>query len=226
VAGNQGEKAPLSITPVDESGSITGDAFTAMLNPTDFTHTHKICYNTEPTLGQIGSEAKFSAIQPDTIRFSLLIDGTGAVPAPAGKSWPEVKDQIDQLNAVVYKYKGSQHEPSHVKVLWGSMKVFYGRLNSMEVQYTLFKPSGAPLRAKVSMTFLGFMTAEEASAEARPSSPDLTHSVLARDGDTLPLLCERIYGDPGYYPEVARINGLQGFRRLPAGLRLRFPPLA
>jgi nucleoid-associated protein YgaU len=48
---------------------------------------------------------------------------------------------------------------------------------------------------------------------------------LVRDGDTLPLLCERIYGDPGYYIDVARFNGLVHFRCLEPGTRLHFPPL-
>ena len=44
-------------------------------------------------------------------------------------------------------------------------------------------------------------------------------------GDTLPLLCDRIYSDPSYYPDVARFNNLSDFRRLQPGQRLHFPPL-
>jgi len=47
-----------------------------------------------------------------------------------------------------------------------------------------------------------------------------------RDGDTLPLLCHRIYGDPGYYLDVARHNQLTDFRQLRPGAKLHFPPLA
>ena len=61
---------------------------------------------------------------------------------------------------------------------------------------------------------------------ANRTSPDLSHRVQVCEGDTLPLLCHRIYGDASYYPEVARFNRLQGFRHLPAGLQLDFPPLA
>jgi len=49
--------------------------------------------------------------------------------------------------------------------------------------------------------------------------------VVVKDGDTLPLLCHRIYGDSGYYADVARFNGLSSFRRLKPGLALHFPPL-
>jgi nucleoid-associated protein YgaU len=58
------------------------------------------------------------------------------------------------------------------------------------------------------------------------SSPDLTHLITVKAGDTLPLLCDRIYRDSGYYMEVARINGLSSFRNLQPGTTLKFPPLA
>jgi nucleoid-associated protein YgaU len=44
-------------------------------------------------------------------------------------------------------------------------------------------------------------------------------------GDSLPALCYQIYGDPGYYLEVARFNRLDDFRRLQPGTRVVFPPV-
>jgi nucleoid-associated protein YgaU len=44
-------------------------------------------------------------------------------------------------------------------------------------------------------------------------------------GDTLPLMCYRIYGDPKYYLQVAEANGLDNFRRLKPGTDIFFPPL-
>jgi nucleoid-associated protein YgaU len=49
--------------------------------------------------------------------------------------------------------------------------------------------------------------------------------VEVRDGDTLPLLCQRVYNDCGRYLEVARANKLANFRDLQPGTWLRFPPL-
>jgi nucleoid-associated protein YgaU len=111
-----------------------------------------------------------------------------------------------------------------VRLLWGSL-IFFGRMTSMSTQYTLFKASGEPLRAKVDLQFVGTMSKSESQLVANRSSPDLSHVVVVRDGDTLPLLCNRIYGDSSYYPEVAQANGLAGFRELLPGQRLVFPPL-
>lgn len=223
-------KTRLTLTryEIATDGSVSVDSsstFTLMLNPSELSHEHSISYNTRKTLGQIGSDTKFSAINPDKIRFSAVFDGTGAVasPSPSGTA-VAVKDQIDGLRAVVYDYVGEEHEPSRVRLLWGSL-IFFGRLESMTVQYTLFKPSGDPLRARVELGFVGSMSNNEEQLTANRSSPDLTHRVLVKEGDTLPLLCNAIYGDPSYYPEVARFNGLVEFRRLRAGDWLHFPRL-
>ena len=49
---------------------------------------------------------------------------------------------------------------------------------------------------------------------------------IVRSGDTLPLLTKQVYGSADRYLEVARVNGLDDFRRLTPGQELRFPPLA
>ena len=148
---DSGAKSQLTITRAEiaADGSMTIDrtkSFTAMLNPSEFKHKREIRYNTRATLGQVGSDTRFSAVQPDTVTFSILLDGTGVVPvAPANRN-KEVADHVKALNDVVYKYDGEDHEPDHVRLLWGTL-ILYGRLQSMAVQYTLFKPSGDPLRA-------------------------------------------------------------------------------
>jgi hypothetical protein len=223
-------KTRMTITActVASGGTVTLDdskSFTVMLNPSEFSHDYTICYNTKKTLGQVGSDVKFSAINPDKIGFSLVLDGTGVVPtAGAGTSVVDVKTQMKNLTGVIYDYVGDQHQPNHVRILWGAL-IFFGRLESMSTQYTLFKPSGDPLRAKVTLKFTGFMSKKQEELISNRSSPDLSHLVDVIEGDTLPLLCQRIYGDCAYYLEVARFNRLSDFRTLRPGDRLHFPPL-
>ena len=90
-----GEKVQLVITRVDVSpdGTLSIDrstSFTAMLNPGEFSHTRAIEYNTRKTLGQIGADTKFAAVNPDKVAFSLTLDGTGVVPPASGQSRKEV----------------------------------------------------------------------------------------------------------------------------------------
>jgi nucleoid-associated protein YgaU len=57
------------------------------------------------------------------------------------------------------------------------------------------------------------------------SSPDLTHIRMVKDGDTLPLMSFRIYGDSKYYLEVAKANNITNFRKLTVGRKIFFPPI-
>lgn len=223
------EKTQLTLTPykVETNGSISigKRSFSVMINPAEFTHTYAIRYDTKEAFGRAGPYARFSSVNPDKVQFAIIVDGTGAVPPSSPNAVPkDVKTQLTDLRAVVYDYVGVQHQPNHVRILWGTL-IFFGRLESMSTQYTLFKPNGDPLRAKVNLGFVGSMSKSEERLVANRSSPDLSHVVLVKQGDTLPLLCHGIYGDPGYYAEVARINNLVDFRTLEPGARLRFPPL-
>lgn len=217
----------FSIAPCTVSGgqiSVDGSRapFEALINPVGYKRKLSIAYNKKQTLGQPSATPRFSAVRPETITIeNLVLDGTGVVDGTGSRS---VKDMIDAMLAVIYKYDGKKHEPNYVRLLWGTF-IFFGRVESIGLDYTMFKPTGEPLRARVTLGVVGWVSATESSLRANLSSPDLSHLVEVKAGDTLPLLCNRVYNDPSYYREVARINDLTGFRKLEPGMMLRFPPL-
>ncbi len=220
------DKLIISTCSVDSSGNIKVDknkSFTFMLNPSEYNHSYAIAYSRKEAIGQSGSDTRFGGVKPEKLNFNALIDCSGAVSGTDANT-PDVKTQIKALKDIVYKYDGDKHEPSHVRVLWGS-QIFFGRLESMAVDNTMFKPSGEPLRAKVQLGFIGFMSKEEEALRANRSSPDMSHLVEVKAGDTLPLLCYRVYKDSSYYLEVARINNMTDFRDIKSGSKLLFPPL-
>ena len=166
-------------------------------------------------------EKKFVKSEPDRIEFKeIVLDGTGVVHGTTST----VLQQVALLRKVAYTYDGSEHEPPVVEVSWGPM-LFKARLEKLDVKYTLFKPNGEPLRARVTLKFTAFTTNEEVFRAASMESPDLTHLVEVRAGDTLPMLCHKIYKDSSYYLAVAEFNQLRSFRQLAPGQLLRFPPL-
>lgn len=221
-------KALLKISgcSVSKSGTISVDSarpsFQALINPAGYDHNFSVRYSDNPAFGTVADEPKFNSVQSEKLNLkALVLDGTGAVP---GTKVP-VKTQVDNLRNAVYTYVGMKHETPIVQVVWGSL-LFYGRIESLKFDYTLFTPSGEPLRAKISLNFVEYTSAAEEVKVKSNKSPDLTHLVVVKAGDTLPLLCERIYRDPLYHLEVARINGLTLPRQLEPGMSLRFPPLA
>ncbi|GGY13829.1 CIS tube protein [Paludibacterium paludis] len=222
------QRTPLKITACeDNNGQIRslGRSVSLLINPAQLVHERRTCFSSAKPMGDVASGRQFSHMPPGKLSFTVVLDGTGAVPKPALSLLPDdVDGQIQALGDIIYDYKGVSHQPCIVEILWGRM-LFTGRLTSFNVTYTLFKPGGAPLRATAALAFDSYTSRKKSQLKAARSSPDLSHHVEVQSGDTLPLLCERIYGDSRYYADVARFNGLRNFRELPPGTRLHFPPL-
>ncbi|MBB3193205.1 CIS tube protein [Roseateles terrae] len=229
-AGDEGQLSRLLMTryTVDRKGAITLEdkvCFKTQINPSDFKHNFTIGYNTTKDMGASKTEAKFSGTEPEEVSFSITLDDTGAVQDVQGQP-SEVKAQMVLLSKVVYDYVSSAGEPPYVRLLWGAL-IFFGRLRSMSTQYSLFKPNGDPLRAKVDLSFVGASSTEERSlVNQRAATNDMTRTATVEDGDTLAGLCEQIYKDssPEIQAMVARSNQLDSLTQLKPGATLVFPP--
>lgn len=222
------ERLTMKRYTIDKAGKIDIDdslSYTVMLNPADLKRSCSISYSQKKALGSRQQEPKFSAVGKETLAFSIVVDGTGAVLSEPQVPVPDVATQLRQLNDVVYRDVAANKEISRVYLLWGELS-FHGRLESMATNYTLFTPTGIALRAKVDLSFAGATSAKEAELEADRSSPGMGKVVEVVEGDTLALMCSRIYGDASYYLDVARANNLSNVRGpLAPGRLLVFPPL-
>lgn len=191
------------------------------INPESYSQSLAAQYSPQREIAADGRKMVFSREKPVSLKLKLVFDGTGAVP---GASRDPVQKQVHDLRRMGLMINGAAFEPNYLELSWGSL-LFKGRLNGLDIDYTLFAPDGMPLRADVNATFLGSHDTSD-RGNVRPSSSDLGELVTVGPGETLPALCDRIYGDSRYYPEVAAANGLDGFRALKAGMELLFPPLA
>ncbi len=202
----------------DYSGAVA-DSFSVMFNPTSFSRKYEVEYEDRQGAGDSSSPQVFGKIKPQEYSFEFLFDGTGTAAEKV-----DVQDTVDRFLTVTGKLDGEIHRPMYLKLSWGAL-LSKCVLKSAETTYTLFKPDGFPLRAKVKATFAENVEDALRVAEERKSSPDLTHSRVVKQGDHLSLMCHRIYGDPGYYLQVARFNRLKNYRHLAAGQVLLFPPV-
>ncbi len=199
----------------EESGE-----FEVMYNPQEYSINYQIESDAAQGIGSSGSGPDFKKIKPENLSLDFVFDGTGVT---TGKK-VDVEKKVEEFLDVAYQFKGDKHRPRYLKILWGTL-IFNCVLKKSSVKYTLFESDGTPLRAKINATFEGFVEDKKRAAEEDKSSPDLTHYREVNDGDTLPLMCYRIYGNSKYYQQVARVNDLQNFRKLETGTILYFPPL-
>lgn len=220
MAGGRLEKLVVRAysTPDHAESSLVG-TFTAYVNPSELTLAWEMEYDSGQGSGTTGARMDFSKVKPGELQLAFFLDGTGANGVKI-----DVQEQVDAFTTLT-GYNGDIHRPNYLLVAWGTIQVKRCVLKSASVAYKLFKPDGTPLRATISATFVDAVEDQTRVALAQDSSPDLTHVRVLRAGQTLAGLCHEIYGDATLSVKVARVNGLDGLRRLPAGTRLRFPPL-
>ena len=197
--------------------------FTTQMTPERYTYHYKIETNKDQAAGNTASTEAFEKLAPEELDLEILFDRTGVL-----IDYPPLADGvIDDLNHfkdVVIHFDGEAHQMHYVKIVWGSL-IFQGRLSELNIEFKLFKPDGAPIRAVAKAKFKGAVEEKLRVARENKQSPDLTHHRIVTEGDTLPLMTYRIYGDSKYYLEVARVNGLANFRKLTPGQQIYFPPL-
>jgi len=208
-----------------ENGGLkeADDVFEALINPESYTLNYKLKFS-ESAQGQgtSGQQLKYEYTEPEEISFDFLFDNTGIID---GKPRASIADDLKRFKEVVVDYKGDAHEPRHFKLVWGENSIFKGRVTELTINYKLFRPDGTPIRALATVKFKSSIEEQKRAAAEDRTSPDLTHVRKVKAGDTLPLMCHRIYGDPKYYLQVAAANGMNNFRKLEPGTDLFFPPI-
>ncbi|MBT3385303.1 MAG: LysM peptidoglycan-binding domain-containing protein [Prolixibacteraceae bacterium] len=215
------------------SDEVSEGEFKTLLNPENYTFKYKIEQNEEQASGTSASATRFNKALPEDLDLTFVFDRTGVITdyGAAGtdddKTYKDegrgVIDDIEKFKHVIFDYNGDEHRPNFLIISWGSL-LFKGTLSEMDITFKLFKPNGTPLRAQAQAKFKGFVEDNLRVAFENNSSPDLTHVRTVKEGDTLPLMSFRIYGDSKYYIEVARINKITNFRKLNVGQRIFFPP--
>ncbi len=218
--------------------------FTVPVNPESFSKNFKVEYDTKRPQGKDGTSARFTSTAPEEFKIEFILDGTNAIegysyvdetrdadndtsPHIGGQPFPKedmVEVQLKKFLDTVYDMDGDIHRPRFCVVTWGA-QLFRGILSSLDVNYTLFHPSGKPLRVKLNVNFLDYVAQDERERRAQQNSPDLTKIRQVKAGDRLDKMVSDLYDDPKFLIQVARANKLTSFRKIKPGIALRFPPI-
>jgi hypothetical protein len=206
-----------AFTTPDFSGAAASE-FTAFVNPSEITLAYEMEYDAAQGAGTTGGRMEFKKIKPGDMSLTFFLDGTGAGGTPL-----DVQAAIAQFQTVT-GYNGDIHRPNYLKVVWGTLQVKRCVLKGASIAYKLFRPDGVPLRAIITANFTDASDDQTRVAMQQDQSADLTHVRVVKAGETLPGLCGRVYGEPGWYLAVARFNRLDNFRVLAPGTRIVLPP--
>lgn len=198
---------------------VADGVFKFLFNPASYLQKYELEFEEAQGRGSTASAQKFKRIKPRDFSLEFHLDGTGT---SAEKI--DVEERITAFLALTAALKGKTHQPYFLRIKWGTL-LLDCILKSAEITYSLFDPEGKPIRAKVNASFSEVKDDEKRVREDDTSSPDFTHYHVVSEGETLPILSHRYYGDIKFYLDIARVNTLNNYRRLQAGTVLLFPPV-
>lgn len=202
---------------------IADGEFNTLMNPEKYTFHYKIEQDEQQAAGTSAVSPRFKKILPENLELEFVFDRSGVIegkPAVEGG----IIDDIEKFKKILLQYNGDEHKPNYLVISWGSL-LFKGSLTEMDIEFKLFRSDGTPIRAVAKAKFTGFVENDLRAARENNKSPDLTHIRIVKEGDTLPLMTYKIYGDSKYYLEVAKANNIINFRKLKPGQEIFFPPL-
>ena len=248
------EKLKITAFEDDEYTAST-TTYVVMYNPTSFSYQVTSDWLPEEGVAPDARQLQFRANKSDSVSFEFLFDATGASPPGNDKSGElnldylgdnsinsnlisnerksaiEIIQKDKHVDRAITRYleitqniQSSTHTPNYLQINWGAYQ-FRGVVQDTTINYKLFNSAGLPIRATVTSNFVQSLSRKEQAALAGRESADLTHKRIVKAGDTLPLLAKRIYGDPSFYMEIARVNNLKNFRNLETGMELILPPI-
>ncbi|MEZ4778639.1 MAG: LysM peptidoglycan-binding domain-containing protein [Flavobacteriaceae bacterium] len=222
-----GELKKLKVTGYKDekfTEKVGDGEFSTLLNPEKYTFKYKVEYAEAQGQGSSASMPKFVRTTPEDFEIEFLFDRTGVIKGQEDSSGDGIIDDLEKFKKIVFDYNGDEHKPNYVMIGWGTL-LFKGCLLEMAIEFKLFAADGTPLRAVVKTKFKGSVEDDLRVAKENNNSPDLTHIRIVGQGDTLPLMTHKIYGDSKYYLEVAKANNLNQFRKLEVGQKIMFPPI-
>ena len=153
------------------------------------------------------------------------------LPAPVGTGGPAVSvsqqsDVRELTNKIVnlMDIEPTTHAPPVLLFTWGSLS-FDCVLARASTQFVMFRQDGVPVRARLEVTFNEYRNLEQEARELKRETADYAKFHVVRQGDSMPAIAAREYGDPVKWRPIAKANGIVDIRHLEVGSRLRLPRL-
>jgi hypothetical protein len=142
----------------------------------------------------------------------------------------DVRAETNKIVALTRIQRGQGNErnqPPVCLVSWGQAPSatepsdfpFTGVVTNLQQSFVLFRSSGVPVRANLTVVFTEYVDPEQ---NQRQTDPDLTTYVVKR-GDTLSAIAATMYRDASQWRLIAAANGIDDPRHLAIGKRLSIP---
>ncbi|WP_322906408.1 hypothetical protein [Paenibacillus campi] len=181
------------IIPQGKTKSNTGDIFTVMFNPSEYTVVQQGNWNAgtneSKPLQTIGNVA-------GSLSLSLFFD--------TSMQGSDVREYAGKLLSMIQEDMSSA-KPRTYTFAWGTFE-YEGRMEIKEQKYTLFMENGVPLRLRMNITLY-----REKSLDQKVTAKTLSETdrqVTSQQGESLPETAQKFYGDASKWRQIADASGI------------------
>lgn len=215
------EKAQIIIL----NGNHENTTIDCKFNPNSYTLEKSVNYGELKATGSGASVQQFVDGNAEQLSMELFFDTTDKVGETQSVDKVDVREQYTKYIDLLLSVDGELHAPPVCRFVWGKGIDFTALVHSANKQFTKFLPSGVPVRARVSIVFQEFKTADYHKSKVSPESTDKTKVWTVSEGDTLWLIASEEYSNPSHWRTIAEHNDLENPRDVEAGEKLELPPL-
>jgi Contractile injection system tube protein/LysM domain len=217
--------AKLTITTEDGRTQIQ-----ALYNPEKYSVNKSVQYAEIGIPGLDEPVLQFIRGQNEKVTLDLFFDTTE-------QGMVDNVEDVRDLTLDVYtllKADPETHAPPRFTIEWGTARSLFGQgytsslcvMESMNEEFTLFAPTGEPLRAKLTVTIRMAASVDLQFQENPRNSPDRTKIVMVVRGQRISDIAYQQYGDPTQWRAIADANPtITNPRFLDAGTTLTVPSL-
>ena len=204
-----------------------GQTLTCLFNPNEYAISKANAWTVKPVVGASLPSPQFSGGHARELTLNLLFD--------ADPSSGDVTSATDALfammevNSSLASGRTNQARPPSITFAWGTFTSFKAVCSRLNVQFTMFKPDGTPIRATAALTLIQ-VEKDPRSGQGTPAAAqnpttraERMRVHIVRAGDSLQSIAYAHYGDPNRWRTIARENGIDDPLNLERGAELSVP---
>ncbi len=192
-----------------------------LFNPSEYTVSRSVNYAKIDIPGTDSPILQFISGGESTLKLTLYFDTQNDY---TGKKLSDDVRTYTRPIIEATRIDGKLHAPPQASFHWGSC-FFKGVIADAQQSFTMFLPSGLPVRARLDLTFRSNENESDSRKKSPFESPNRTKARYAEKGEQLWRLADAEYGQPKYWRLIADFNRIYNPRKLPEGKILQLPPL-
>lgn len=208
------------------TNTVSGDRVPVLFNPEEYTVNRDINYAQAAVPGLSAPILQFVHGNMQTLEMELLVD-TYEAHREGSRQLNQAGEDVRRLTRQITDLMNidpATHAPPVLLFTWASL-AFTCVLARASQRFIMFRPDGAPVRARLQVTFNEFRNVDLEAKEVKRETADYSKLHTVVQGESLSTIAWRAYGNPALWRPIAIRNDIDDPRSLPVGLRLLVPQL-